>query len=77
MPRVPVMLQGRILVGNIAVACTVRDLSKGGARLAVANAEKVPGRFWLSIGASQKVHQVTVTWREAAELGVRFAGPIA
>lgn len=76
-PRTPVLLQGRILVGGGALACTVRDLSRGGARLSIANADGIPGRFWLAIGASEKVHQVTVTWREASELGVRFAGASA
>jgi hypothetical protein len=51
--------------------CLVRDLSDGGARLALDGAATVPGEFGLALSDGRSF-QCTVQWRTLTGLGVRF-----
>lgn len=57
--------------------CEVRDISAGGARLAVFVAvETIPENFTLLLSPSAKVRRdCKVAWRSADEIGVRFVTP--
>jgi two-component system cell cycle response regulator len=50
--------------------CKVRDMSKTGARLAVAPSAKIPDEFILLV--AEHKHLCRVAWRSAKEVGVRF-----
>ena len=60
-----------ILPGGGVIDCVVKDISDTGARLQVVNALSVPERFELLIPGAKSV-QVTVVWRKARMIGVRF-----
>jgi hypothetical protein len=57
--------------------CEVRDISAGGARLAVFVAvETIPENFTLLLSPTAKVRRdCKVAWRSADEIGVRFIPP--
>ena len=57
--------------------CEVRDISAGGARLAVFVAvETIPDSFTLLLSPTAKVRRnCAVAWRSADEIGVRFILP--
>ena len=55
------------------VECSVLDMSPGGAKLSVANAERLGARFILTFSlASRTGRTCEIRWRKASLIGVRF-----
>ena len=52
--------------------CVVRDISKDGARLTLANPRALPDRFELLILTTGEIFQAVAKWRRGRELGVYF-----
>jgi len=66
------MKAAKIEFGDVAVDCTVRDLSTTGAALEVANQIGIPAKFTLIVpdfGLHLPCH---VVWRKQFRLGVAF-----
>ena len=63
---------GTIVYNNASSVfdCTVRNLSKTGACLMVANPRGVPEEFDLLMEGAR--HHCTVSWRRADRIGVKF-----
>jgi hypothetical protein len=73
-PRRRTLLEGHIeLAGGGAIDCTVRNMSKGGARLRAASVIGVPDAFVLSYGTDSRRRAARVTRRRETELGVAFS----
>ena len=53
--------------------CIVSDLSATGCRLRSDEAHILPASFELSFGGDTIIERCEVVWREADEIGVRFA----
>jgi PilZ domain len=53
-----------------AVACTVADISAGGACLEVQGSEAIPARFILNHGGVQK--PCRIVWQKGRRVGVSF-----
>jgi hypothetical protein len=54
------------------VECIVRDLSSGGARLALSMVRSVPDKFQLMFDADRSVRHCRVAWRRDTQIGVAF-----
>lgn len=55
------------------VECAVLDMSPGGAKLSVANAERLGSRFTLTFSlASRTGRTCEIRWRKGSLVGVRF-----
>ena len=52
--------------------CIVRDISKDGARLALANVRALPSEFELLILTTGEIFQAVAKWRRGREIGVYF-----
>ncbi|MEM9732237.1 MAG: PilZ domain-containing protein [Pseudomonadota bacterium] len=52
--------------------CTVRDISKTGARVSITNPAAVPQTLLLIIRSENKVARARVVWRKINEIGVQF-----
>ncbi len=57
-----------------AFACTVRDISKTGARISVGYRADMPDEFDLSIREIGVAVRVRVMWRRSGYIGVLFTG---
>jgi hypothetical protein len=68
---------GKIIVGSStsAMDVVIRDLSEGGARLAMPSTTNVPAEFDLAILSESHLYAARVRWRSFDELGVQFTGP--
>lgn len=53
-------------------SCTIRNISEGGARLGIADANWVPLAFGIEIAARDMVRQAEVVWRTPDTIGVKF-----
>jgi len=63
----------KILLNGVSVLdCLVKDLSDGGARLAVDGALTIPAAFDLLLSDGRVFH-CNVKWRQVTSLGVSFA----
>ncbi|MEM1316798.1 MAG: PilZ domain-containing protein [Pseudomonadota bacterium] len=81
-PRTKVEREERIAVVKSAyitvdgndpmLACTVRDINSGGARISVADIHKIADEFLLIARSEDLVARVRVAWRREKEIGVRF-----
>jgi hypothetical protein len=58
--------------GGYNFACTIRDLSDTGARIAVRGAPIIPSRFHLINVTSRTAHEVQVAWNDGKQLGLQF-----
>jgi hypothetical protein len=65
---------GRIIFnrGRSSVDCVVKNLSKSGARLAVATVVGIPDAFFLSSADATGTQACRVVWRRLKEVGVKF-----
>jgi len=54
------------------VDCQIRDLSRGGCRIRIANSTSVPTIFELQIIGVPEIRLCEIRWRNATEVGVRF-----
>ena len=72
-PRRNTMIRAQIVYpgGSRRVACIIRTLSRGGAKLEVASVGSIPQTFDL-IAPGHRPHSCRVAWRALKELGVRF-----
>jgi hypothetical protein len=52
--------------------CIVRDISKDGARLTLANVHTLPSQFELLILTTGEIFQAAAKWRRGREVGVYF-----
>lgn len=66
-------LKPALVTGNgLSVACCVRDLSPGGAKLRVADPGMIPDEFQLLLKDTRQARRAKVRWRRKAEVGVAF-----
>ena len=71
--RHPTVIRGQIHHIDTTTDCTIRDLSKTGACLAVdGSVESIPNRFALLLKGEGSYEKCRVIWRSAVELGVKF-----
>lgn len=61
-----------LLVEGCMFPCHIIDVSAGGARLYVEDHTRVPDQFTLLLSAMGAKREVTVMWRHASAMGVRF-----
>ncbi len=54
------------------IACTVRDISEGGARLKLESEIVLPQRFQIAIAPHNEVYRALLCWSKGDELGVAF-----
>jgi PilZ domain len=73
-PRPRSFLGGKIVFrdGSCSFACTVRDMTDGGARIALEPDQLVPMRFYLITSKREATFDAEVLWRRGALLGVKF-----
>lgn len=73
-PRQKAFLKGVICYNKRAstIECTIRDLSDGGARLAVSSAVAVPEFFELFVPTRNQYIDARQRWRRNDDLGVEF-----
>jgi hypothetical protein len=76
-PRRRVLKEGKIVFADAmrVIDCTIRDMSREGARLMIANSVGVPDTFLLYEKSAQALHPASVVWRQSNALGVKFDGP--
>jgi len=68
------MLRGTVFVNAVDAGhpCTIRDISKGGARLEMPDTSWMPDQFSLAIHGRGMPVDVRVAWRGDTALGVAF-----
>jgi hypothetical protein len=73
-PRSRTLKGGKIIVGSSGVIdCTIRDLSKSGARLKVDGALTLPEEFELRYGEPDvQRRSCRVIWKKAGDIGIVF-----
>lgn len=67
-----VFKSGKIIVGDGAIDCTVRNLSASGAALEVASPLGIPDVVVIMIGEIRAKHKAKVIWRTQNRIGVTF-----
>jgi hypothetical protein len=75
-PRRRVLKVGKIVYadGLRVIDCTIRDLSKDGARLLIANTIGVPDNFFLYEQTAGLIYPACIVWRQPTMIGVKFDG---
>jgi len=63
---------GVITFNGAGVDCTVRNISKRGAALDVANAAMIPARFSLAIKADDFIVRCRMVWNNGQRVGIAF-----
>ena len=71
------MMQATIHTNFGAIPCSVRNISKTGAKIALTSADKVPDQFELVIAGDSTRHRCRVMRRGDNEIGVEFRNAIA
>lgn len=68
-----VLLTGKIVYphNSFSADCTIRDLSAGGARIAIAP-EAISAEPCLIVVKDAVIHHSTTAWRQGAHAGLRF-----
>jgi methyl-accepting chemotaxis protein len=75
--RTRVLLRAAIhLPGGARIACSIRDLSKGGARLHLSQPAQVPDRFEVVIDADGRRFDCAMRHRSGTSLNVQFLSVI-
>jgi len=76
--RQRVLKDGRILLNNglSTFDCTIRNLSKTGARLICADHSLIPDTFRLAFPLDRTMRDVKVAWRRPGLLGVHFTSEL-
>jgi PilZ domain len=76
-PRRRVLKEGKIVFADAmrVIDCTIRDMSKEGARLLIASSVGVPDTFNLYEKSTGLLYPTTIVWRQSNALGVKFEGP--
>ena len=72
-PRRRVLFKGKIIYphNSFSADCVIKDLSPGGARIAVAP-EAMSADPFLIVVKEAVVHRSTTAWRNATQAGLRF-----
>jgi hypothetical protein len=72
--RVKTFLRATVYFNNrkSSLDCIVRDISDGGARLALSEAALVPDTFEVHIPQKNRTHVGDVRWRRGEEMGLEF-----
>ncbi len=75
--RVKTFLRATVYFNNrqSSLDCIVRDISDGGARLAVSEAALVPDTFEVHIPQKNRTHFADVRWRRGEEMRLEFQSP--
>lgn len=63
---------GVITFNGAGIDCTVRNISKRGAALDVANAAMIPPRFSLAIKADDFIARCRMVWNNGQRVGIAF-----
>jgi hypothetical protein len=71
-PRFRVLKGGTIAFDGNGLACTVRNLSVGGAAIDVASPVSIPPSFMLVIEADQFIRRCHPVWSKGKRIGVAF-----
>jgi len=58
--------------GDEKIRCLIRNMSEGGARLALSNAHSLPSEFTLTIAHLGQIYRTRTVWRSMTEAGVEF-----
>lgn len=77
--RKRVLLTGLIVYGQDAFTCDCkfRDVSGGGARIALAYPAALPSRFHLINVREGTAHESRVIWKRSLEIGVKFESTLS
>ncbi|HEX3431848.1 MAG TPA: PilZ domain-containing protein [Rhizomicrobium sp.] len=72
--RVRTFFGGRIVFrdGTYSYACTVRDMSESGARVAIPEARLIPRRFFFLTSKEDVAHDCELVWRSRDMAGIKF-----
>ena len=73
-PRTRVQKAAQLIVGQpcTVIACTVHDLSTGGACLQISDPRQLPETFELSFDSFRSARRCHVRWRAQDRIGVAF-----
>jgi hypothetical protein len=76
-PRRRILKEGRIVIrrGWSLINCSIRDTSRGGARLSVKPETVLPKEFDLLFVTEQLLVPCEIRWRRGERMGVRYTGP--
>jgi hypothetical protein len=68
------LLKAKIVFNNrmSTIDCIVKNLSTGGAKIAVASTLSIPSEFDLEIPLKGKTYRVQMRWRDSDHMGVEF-----
>jgi hypothetical protein len=70
--RTPVFKTAKLFSRAYLGDCVVRDISVGGARLAMLSTRSVPDTFDLSFDSARTLRTCRVVWRTPTEIGLQF-----
>ena len=75
-PRRRVLKVGKIVFadGMRVIDCTIRDLSKDGARLIIGSSIGLPDRFLLYEQSTGLLYPSSIVWRQPKSVGIKFDG---
>jgi hypothetical protein len=67
-------LKAKIVFNNrmSSIDCIVKNISTGGAKIAVASSLSIPSEFDLEIPQRGKTYRVQMRWRDSDNMGVQF-----
>ena len=68
------LLKAKIVFNNrmSSIDCIVKNISIGGAKIAVASTLSIPNEFDLEIPMKGKTYRVQMRWRDSEHMGVEF-----
>ena len=68
------LLKAKIVFNNrmSSIDCIVKNISTGGAKIAVASTLSIPSEFDLEIPQRGKTYRVQMRWRDSDNMGVQF-----
>lgn len=74
--RQRVLKTGKLVFGNnhSIVDCTIRNMSKTGAKILCGDQSAVPSLFKLVTTSDNLMRDAKVIWRRGNEIGIRFSG---
>jgi hypothetical protein len=72
------VLKGAVIFfnkGRSSVDCTVRNLTKIGARVVLESTNLVPDQFEVLVKQEKRLYSAETIWRDSTDIGVRFTAP--
>jgi hypothetical protein len=68
------LLKAKIIFNNrmATIDCVVKNISLGGAKIAVASGLSIPSEFDLEIPLRGRTYRVQMRWRDSDHMGVEF-----